>query len=84
MFGLGKRVDPIDQAKEWKRNMQREARKLDRDIASIFSIFRQLLTFLLVLDLDRQETKAIRECKKLAEQHHDRAVKILAREIVNR
>jgi hypothetical protein len=50
-FGT-KKVDPIDQAKEWKRNLARESRKLDRDI----------------LDLQRAEKRAMKECKIYAKK----------------
>lgn len=50
-FGT-KKVDPIEQAKEWKRNLAREARKLDRDI----------------LALQRAEKRAIKECKTYAKK----------------
>ena len=50
-FGT-KKVDPIDQAKEWKRNLAKEARKLDRDI----------------LALQRAEKRAIKECKIYAKK----------------
>ena len=51
-FGI-KKVDPIDQAKEWKRHLARECRKLDRDIAA----------------LERAEKKAMKECKEYAKKN---------------
>lgn len=62
-----KKVDPIDQAKNWKRQIEREARKLDRDIAN----------------LQRAEKKAMIEAKKLAKTGQERSARLLAREIVN-
>jgi hypothetical protein len=52
-FGTAKpKVSPLDEAKTWKRNVEREARKLDRDI----------------LALQRVEKKAMADCKKYAKQ----------------
>jgi hypothetical protein len=53
-FGT-KKVDPIEQAKEWKRNLARESRKLDRDI----------------LNLQRAEKRAMKECKIYAKKVSD-------------
>jgi hypothetical protein len=50
-FGT-KKVDPIEQAKEWKRNLAKESRKLDRDI----------------LNLQRAEKRAMKECKIYAKK----------------
>mmetsp|Transcript_16264 Transcript_16264/g.24503 ORF Transcript_16264/g.24503 Transcript_16264/m.24503 type:complete len:222 (+) Transcript_16264:98-763(+) len=65
-FGI-KKVDPIDQAKEWKRHLARECRKLDRDIAA----------------LERAEKKAMKECKDYAKKGELRAARTLAKEIAN-
>jgi hypothetical protein len=54
-FGT-KKVDPIEQAKEWKRNLAKEARKLDRDI----------------LALQRAEKRAMKECKVYAKKVRQR------------
>lgn len=59
--------DPIELGKEWKRNLQKEIRKMDRDILSI----------------KRQEEKSLRECKALAKAGRMSAVKILAKEVAN-
>ena len=68
LFGAAsKKLDPVEQAKEWKRKIQHESRSLDRDIAKI----------------KQAEQKALAECKKLAKQGHEKAAKILAREVVN-
>ena len=32
---FGKKVDPVEQAKEWKRSLVREQRSIERDIAHI-------------------------------------------------
>ena len=66
LFGE-KKKDPAELAKEWKRNLQKEARVLDRDI----------------LNLGREEQKALKECKKLAKEGNVKAAKILAKEVVN-
>jgi hypothetical protein len=50
-FGT-KKVDPIEQAKEWKRNLAKESRKLDRDI----------------LNMQRAEKRAMKECKIYAKK----------------
>lgn len=59
--------DPKEQAREWKRKLNKEIRSLDRDITS----------------LKRAEDKAVAECKKLASTGNVKAAKILAKEIVN-
>lgn len=61
-----KKGDVTDLAKEWKRNLQKEARKMDRDI----------------LNIKRQEDRAMKECQKLAKSNQLSAAKILAKEIV--
>lgn len=67
-FGWGKeKKDPYDQAKEWKRNLQKEIRRMDRDISN----------------LKRAEQRSIKECQSLAKKNRVSAVKILAKEIVN-
>jgi charged multivesicular body protein 3 len=66
LFGT-KKVDPIDQAKEWKRNVGKEVRKIEREIAH----------------LGREEQKAIKECKKLAKSGQVSSAKVIAKEIVN-
>ncbi len=66
LFGE-KKKDPAELAKEWKRNLQKESRTLDRDI----------------LNLGREEQKALKECKKLAKEGNVKAAKILAKEVVN-
>ena len=45
-------MDPVEEAKEWKRNLAKESRKLDRDI----------------LHLERAEKKAMKECKIYAKK----------------
>lgn len=62
-----KKPTPEELAKEWKRNIQKEIRKIDRDISTI----------------KRAEQKSINECKALAKKGRTPAVKILAKEIVN-
>lgn len=59
--------DPVELGKEWKRNLQKEIRRMDRDILSI----------------KRQEEKSLRECKALAKAGRMSAVKILAKEVAN-
>ena len=62
-----KKKDPLELAKEWKRNLQKETRELDRNI----------------LNLKREEQKALKECKKLAKDGNVKAAKMLAKEVVN-
>ncbi len=59
--------DAMQLGKEWKRNLQKEARKIDRDI----------------LNIKRAEDKSVKECKALAKAGRTSAVKILAKEIIN-
>jgi charged multivesicular body protein 3 len=59
--------DPLDQAKRWKREITREARRLDRDISAI----------------ERAEKKAMKDCQKYAKKGEMKAAKTLAKEIVN-
>jgi hypothetical protein len=59
--------DPIEQAKKWKREITRQARRLDRDITAI----------------DRAEKKAMKECQKYAKKGELKAAKTLAKEIVS-
>jgi SRSO17 transposase len=61
-----KKGDPAELAKEWKRNLQKEVRKMDRDI----------------LNIKRQEDRATKECQKLAKSNQISAARILAKEIV--
>lgn len=61
----GGKQDPTELAKEWKRNLQKEMRKIDREIVSI----------------KREEERAVKECKKLAKANHLSSVKVLAKEI---
>lgn len=65
-FGT-KPVDPAEQTKNWKRELQRQARKLDRDIGN----------------LERAEKTAVKEIKKVAKTGNTSAARILAREVVN-
>jgi hypothetical protein len=62
-----KKNDPIDQCKQWKRDLQKEIRRMDRDIS----------------DIKRAEQKSIAECKTLAKKGRMSAVKVLAKEIAN-
>ena len=48
--GLRKKVDPVDEAKAWQKNIKHEMRQADREIR----------------ELEREEKKAIAECKKTA------------------
>jgi len=66
MFG-GKKVDPVDQAKQWKKEIQKQVRHMDRDIQNI----------------KRSEQRSLNECKALAKKNRLGAVKILAKEIAN-
>jgi hypothetical protein len=71
MFGGGNdkggKKDPMDLAKQWKRDLQKEIRRMDRDI----------------LDIKRAEQKSMAECKALAKKGRLSAVKVLAKEIAN-
>lgn len=63
--GSKSKGDPAELAKEWKRNLQKEMRKIEKDIAQI----------------KREEDKAVKECKKLAKANQMSSAKILARQI---
>lgn len=68
LFGLGgKKQEPAELAKEWKRKLAKEMRSIDRDINGI----------------KRQEERAIKECKKLAKSNQIASARILAKEIVH-
>jgi len=58
---------PEEAAKEWKRKIEREGRKITRDIQ----------------DLERAEKKSMVECKKLAKSGQMRAVRMLVKEVIN-
>eukprot|EP00596_Hydrurales_sp_CCMP1899_P006104 CAMPEP_0119034030 /NCGR_PEP_ID=MMETSP1177-20130426/1092_1 /TAXON_ID=2985 /ORGANISM="Ochromonas sp, Strain CCMP1899" /LENGTH=217 /DNA_ID=CAMNT_0006991225 /DNA_START=169 /DNA_END=822 /DNA_ORIENTATION=+ len=60
-------MDPADLAKQWRRNLTKEARVIDRDVQN----------------LGREEAKAMKECKKLAKEGRLSACKILAKEVIN-
>jgi len=67
-FGFGaKKQDPIDLAKQWKREIAKQERHMDRDIANV----------------KRAEQRSVAECKALAKKGRMGAVKILAKEIAN-
>ena len=57
--------DPQELGKEWKRNLAKEVRKIERDIGNI----------------KREEAKALQECKNLAKKGRVDAAKILAKEV---
>jgi charged multivesicular body protein 3 len=63
----GGKKDPMDLAKQWKRDLQKEIRRMDRDIQ----------------DIKRAEQKSMVECKALAKKGRLSAVKVLAKEIAN-
>lgn len=64
IFGKPKpKIDPLEQAKEWRRGLAREQKKLERDIANI----------------KKEELKTLKECKKLAKSGEMGACKILAK-----
>lgn len=71
MFGGGddkhKSKDPQEVAKQWKRDLQKEIRRMDRDIN----------------DIKRSEQRSMAECKALAKKGRMGAVKILAKEVAN-
>jgi nitrogenase subunit NifH len=66
-FGWGKKQDPMDMAKEWKREIQKQVRHMDRDIQNI----------------KRCEQRSVNECKALAKKNRMGAVRILAKEIAS-
>mmetsp|Transcript_33902 Transcript_33902/g.74659 ORF Transcript_33902/g.74659 Transcript_33902/m.74659 type:complete len:246 (-) Transcript_33902:139-876(-) len=66
-FGFGKKQDPYDLAKEWKREIQKQVRVMDRDI----------------LNIKRSEQRSVNECKALAKKNRMGAVRILAKEIAS-
>jgi charged multivesicular body protein 3 len=67
-FLFGKKPDPIEQAKKWKRNIGREVRTIERSIQ----------------DIDREEKKLIKDMQKLAREGDSRrsALTILAKNLV--
>mmetsp|Transcript_28651 Transcript_28651/g.49677 ORF Transcript_28651/g.49677 Transcript_28651/m.49677 type:complete len:224 (+) Transcript_28651:81-752(+) len=65
-LGLKEKPDPIEQAKEWKKNLRREERGLEREIRK----------------MDRDEKKVEAEIKKLAKQNQIPAVKVMAKNLV--
>jgi len=62
-----KSKDPADLAKQWKRDLQKEIRRMDRDIN----------------DIKRSEQRSMAECRALAKKGRLGAVKILAKEVAN-
>jgi hypothetical protein len=62
-----KKVDPAEQAKVWKRQLAKESRSIDRDIAK----------------LKQAEKASMNECRKLIKQGYVPASKVLAKEVVN-
>ena len=61
------KLTPAEQAKEWKRNITKEMRSIDRDIEK----------------LHREEKKSLLECKKLLKDKQNNAARMLAKEVVN-
>ena len=59
--------DAVDQVKKWKRELEKQARHMDRDIQN----------------MQRAEQRSINECKALAKKGRTGAVRILAKEIAN-
>ena len=69
IFGKPKeKKSPADEAKEWKRQLSREMRRIDRDMN----------------DLTRAEKNAAAECKKLAKQNQLPAAKLLAKTLLHK
>ena len=68
IFGKAKeKKAPEDEAKEWKKKLSKEMRRMDRDMN----------------ELVKAEKKASADCKKLAKQNQLPSVRLLAKEIVN-
>ena len=68
LFGDAKpKISAEDQAKNWKKALNKEMRGIDRGIGK----------------LSHAEKGAIKECKKLAKEGQPKAAKLLAREVVN-
>ena len=68
LFGDAKpKISAEDQAKNWKRALQKQMRGIDRDVNK----------------LSAAEKTAIKECKKLAKEKQLKAAKLLAREVAN-
>ena len=81
--------DPSVLAKEWRRNLAKEARSIDRDVRLDWNFwsfhrtwFLNTNTKLQVENLRREEKKALLECKKLAKEGRVSAAKILAKEVI--
>ena len=69
IFGIRpteKKVDSNEEAKLWKRNLNKEIRRLDKDLN----------------DLTRSEKTALAECKKLSKMNQIPSAKIMAKEVV--
>ena len=64
---FGKKVDPQEQAKEWRRSLKSEARGLDRQVRKI----------------TMEEQKVTRSIKDAAKKGQNDVVKILAKELVH-
>ena len=68
LFGDAKpKISAADQAKNWKRELSKEMRGIDRGINK----------------LAHAEKGALKECKKLAKEGQPKAAKLLAREVVS-
>jgi len=59
--------DEVSQVKAWKKELEKQARHMDRDIQNI----------------QRAEQRSISECKALAKKGRTGAVRIMAKEIAN-
>lgn len=88
--------DPSTLAKEWRRNLAKEARSIERDVSGITRVTvvydsplkRKYLYdvndyLVQVENLRREEKKALNECKKLTKEGRVSAAKILAKEVVS-
>jgi len=63
---LFKKPDPVEKAREWKRELQKEMRSLEREVYSI----------------EREEKKVKLQIKQAAKQNDTTTAKMLARELV--
>src|SRR3990167_8225051 len=91
MLFAPKRIDPVQQVREWKRKLNAEKRALDREVLGTFSSLGYLTTnifYLLSFEcqnaaLDRSEKKIILEIRNAAKRNDKVSAKTLAKEIVH-
>jgi len=66
IFGQQKKIDPVEEAKIWKRQLAKEMRRIDRSI----------------LEIQRAEKKSVSDCKAYAKKNNMEFVRTVAKMIV--